>query len=51
MATRSRAPPRSSIKADKEVVLAAVEQNGRALWHASEELQADEEVIRASKRE
>ena len=32
-------------KADKEVVLAAVEQDGRALYHASAELKKDKEIM------
>eukprot|EP00966_Prymnesium_polylepis_P290475 6709800-Prymnesium_polylepis.1 len=33
------------LKADRDVVLAAVKQNSEALFHASEELQADREVV------
>ena len=32
----------------QEVVLAAVSQNGEALWYAAEELRADEEVVLAA---
>ena len=35
-------------KADKEVVLVAVAQNGNALEHASDELKADKEVVLAA---
>jgi hypothetical protein len=33
------------LKADKEVVMAAVKNNGRALQHASDELKADPEIL------
>ena len=36
------------LKADKEVVLAAVAQSGEALYHASEALKADREVVLAA---
>ena len=36
------------LKADKEVVLAAVKSNGYALEHASEKLKADKEVVLAA---
>jgi hypothetical protein len=36
------------LKADKEVVLAAVTQNGNALQYASEDLKADKEVVLAA---
>lgn len=39
------------LKADKEVVLAAVKQNGLSLEHASKELRADKEVILAAAKE
>jgi len=35
------------LKGDKEVVMAAVAQNGRALQWASEELRGDKEVVMA----
>ena len=35
------------LRADREIVLAAVQQNGEALRFASEELKADREVMRA----
>jgi len=38
------------LKGDKEVVLAAVAQNGRALRYASPEMQTDPDVIRAAGR-
>ena len=37
------------MKADKEVVMAAVASYGRALWYASKELQADEELMMAAR--
>jgi lambda repressor-like predicted transcriptional regulator len=39
------------LKADKEIVMAAVEQNGNALEHASEELKADKEIVMAAVKE
>ena len=35
-----------NLQRDKEVVLAAVKQNGDVLKHASDELKADKEVVR-----
>jgi len=40
-----------ALKADREVVLAAVRQNGRALKFASAEMQADREVVLAAVRQ
>jgi hypothetical protein len=37
------------LKNDKEIVLIAVKQNGRALQYASEELKGDKEVVRIKK--
>ncbi|MDP6781324.1 MAG: DUF4116 domain-containing protein, partial [Alphaproteobacteria bacterium] len=34
-----------SLRADREVVLEAVRQNGEALWYAAKSLQADREVV------
>jgi hypothetical protein len=36
------------LRGDREVVLAAVQQNGRALEYASTELQKDPEVMQAA---
>ena len=38
------------LKADKEVVLAAVQQNSHALKYAAEELQADKEIVLAAEQ-
>ena len=38
------------LKADKDVVLTAVSQNGMALEYASEELKADKDVVLAAVR-
>ena len=38
----------AELQADSEVVLAAVQQNGRALRYASAELQRDDAVLKAS---
>ena len=35
------------LRADKEVVMAAVQQNGDALPHAAMRLRADEEIVHA----
>ena len=41
----------AELQADREVVLAAVRQNGNALWFASEALQADRYVVLEAVRE
>ena len=38
----------ASLRSDKDVILAAVNQDGRALRFASEELQSDREVVLAA---
>ena len=38
-----------SQRTDREAVLAAVGKDGRALWHAPDELKADKEVFEAAK--
>ena len=40
----------STLIADREVVLAAVQQDGDALRYASEELRGDREVVLAAER-
>ena len=39
------------LQADKDVVMAAVKQNGEALRFASKELQKDEEVVLAAEKQ
>ena len=38
----------AELKADREIVLAAFQQNGHALCHAQAELKADREIVLAA---